>query len=286
MNRGCLIFAHNNRDVDYAKLALLSGSLAKKNLGLPVSIVTDESTIDWMIESNIFSDVETTFDQIITIDRPGSDNKRILYDGSDKKIIPFINSTRSNAYELSPYDQTLLIDSDFLIFSNRLNQYWDVDSSVKISYAANDINSTDRLGYHDKYISDTGIHLFWATTVMFNKDENSKIFFDLVDIIKTNYSYFADLYMFNSKQYRNDISFSIAKHILSGFETDTITSLPPLLTVLDKDILNSVDKNKLIFLISTANTDSYVAAAIKDTDVHIMNKQSILRNFDGLMELV
>ena len=285
MTRGSLIFAHNNRDVDYAKLALLSGSLAKKNLSLPVSIVTDESTIEWMKQSNIFSTVENTFDKIIITNRPTTENKRVLHDGTDKKIIPFINSTRSDAYALTPYDQTLLLDSDFLIFSNRLNQYWDVNSSVKVSYAANDINSVDRLGYHDKYISDTGIRLFWATTVMFNKDENSKLFFDLVDTIKTNYSYFADLYMFNPKQYRNDISFSIAQHIMSGFETDTVTSLPALLTAIDKDILESVEKNKLTFLIS-ADNNSYIAATIKNTDIHIMNKQSILRNYDKLMELV
>jgi len=285
MTRGCLIFAHNNRDVDYAKLALLSGSLAKKNLGLPVSLITDESTISWMKESKIFSNVENTFDKLILVERPNTENKRILHDGTDKKIIPFINSTRADAYNLSPYDQTLLLDSDFLIFSDRLNQYWDVESSVKVSYAANDINSKDRLGYHDKYVSDTGIKLFWATTVMFNKDENSKLFFDLVDTVKTNYSYFADLYMFNPTQYRNDISFSIAQHIMSGFETDIITSLPPLLTTIDKDILESVDQNKLTFLIA-AESNSYVAAAIKDTDIHIMNKQSILRNYNSLMELV
>jgi len=286
MKKGCLIFAHNNRDIDYAKLALLSGSLAKKNLNVPVSLVTDQSTVDWMTESKIIDRANNTFERIIVIDRPKTDNQRILHDGFEKKVIPFVNSSRSNAYDLSPYDKTLLIDSDFLIFSNRLNQYWDTAESVKLAPAANDINSTDRLGYHDKFISDTGIHLYWATTVMFNKDLYSKLFFDLVETIKSNYKYFADLYMFNPKQYRNDIAFSIAKHILSGFQTDTLNSLPSLLTVIDKDILYSVDGKKLTFLISAMKAELQIATAIQDTDVHIMNKQSIIRNFDNLMELV
>ena len=32
MKKGCLIFAHNNRQIDYSLLALISGGLAKKNL--------------------------------------------------------------------------------------------------------------------------------------------------------------------------------------------------------------------------------------------------------------
>lgn len=285
MKKGCLIFAHNNRDIDYAKLALLSGALAKKNLNVPVSLVTDQSTLDWMTESKIIDTANVTFEHIIVIDRPNTDNQRVLHDGFEKKVIPFVNSSRSSAYDLSPYDKTLLIDSDFLIFSNRLSQYWDTDESVKLAPAANDIHSADRLGYHDKFISDTGIHLYWATTVMFNKDANSKLFFDLVYAIKSNYKYFADLYMFNSKQFRNDIAFSIAKHILSGFQTTTLNSLPSLLTVIDKDILYSVEGKKLTFLISSMRADSQIATAIQNTDVHIMNKQSIIRNFDNLMEL-
>jgi hypothetical protein len=285
MKKGCLIFAHNNRDIDYAKLALLSGALAKKNLNVPVSLVTDQSTLDWMTESKIVDAANVTFEHIIVIDRPTTDNQRVLHDGFEKKVIPFVNSSRSSAYDLSPYDKTLLIDSDFLIFSNRLTQYWDTDESVKLAPAANDIHSADRLGYHDKFISDTGIHLYWATTVMFNRDANSKLFFDLVYAIKSNYKYFADLYMFNSKQFRNDIAFSIAKHILSGFQTNTLNSLPSLLTVIDKDILYSVEGKKLTFLISSMRADSQIATAIQNTDVHIMNKQSIIRNFDNLMEL-
>jgi hypothetical protein len=48
MTCGVLIFAHNNRDVDYALMAMVAGGLAKKNLNVPVSLVTDLSTVEWM----------------------------------------------------------------------------------------------------------------------------------------------------------------------------------------------------------------------------------------------
>ena len=36
MTRGVLIFAHNNRDVDYALMSIVSGQLAAKYLQVPV----------------------------------------------------------------------------------------------------------------------------------------------------------------------------------------------------------------------------------------------------------
>ena len=48
MNTGVLIFAHNSRDVDYALTAVISAGLAKKYLKVPVSLVTDSPTLEWM----------------------------------------------------------------------------------------------------------------------------------------------------------------------------------------------------------------------------------------------
>jgi len=286
MTRGALIFAHNNRDIDYAYMAMLAARLAKKNLGIPVSLVTDPSTLEWAKISNNYEQLVSTFDKIIEVDRPITDNMRRLHDGVHFKNIPFVNANRANVYELTPYDQTLLMDSDFLIFSNRLSSYWDVDADVMIAKNMLDIYDQKRLGYHDKYVSDTGVHLYWATTVMFKKTPYSKMFFELVNVIRQNYQYYADLFRFDTTQYRNDISFSVAKHILDGFETTTNESLPPILTVLDKDVLHSVDATgKLIILASPHSDNNYYAAAVRGLDIHVMNKQSIIRHSEKLMEL-
>lgn len=287
MKKGILIFAHNNRNVDYALMSIVSASLAKKHLNVPVSLVTDPSTIEWMKESKIFDKAKEVFENIIEVDRPETSNQRKLHDGSNELVVPFVNSNRSLAWELTPYDRTLLIDSDYFIFSDRLGEYWDVDEDVLISRAMNDIYDEKRKGYHDRYISDTGIRLLWATTVMFTKNEKAKTFFELVDHIRENYRYYGDLFQFDTKVYRNDIAFSIADHILNGFETDDSRCLPPVLTTIDKDILYSVDKTgKLTFLVTPMLDATYCAVALRDTDIHIMNKQSITRNIENLLELV
>ena len=286
MKYGILIYAHNSRSVDYALMAVISGGLAKKYLKVPVSLVTDQSTVDWMTESGIIEKATTVFENLIIVDRPTTDNTRRLSDGETSTVVPFLNSNRSSAWDLTPYDRTLLIDGDYLIFSNKLGEYWDVDADVMIGESINDICNNNRLGYHDIYVSDVGVKLYWATTVMFTKNNNSKIFFNTVNFIKENYDYYADIFRFDSRQFRNDIAFSVAKHLLDGFEEVREQHLPPVLTMLDKDMLHDVINNKLILLASPRLDSNFCAISIEDTDVHVMNKQSIYRNKDKLLGLI
>ena len=285
MKRGILIFAHNSREVDYALMSLVSAKFAKANLQVPVSLVVDKFTVEWMQTSNIYDLSQETFDKIIEIEKPVTQNTRVLHDGYNSKTVPFVNSNRASVWDLTPYDRTLLIDSDFLIMSNRLEEYWEVDSSVMLSPSMKDVRG-DRKGILDSWVSETGMPLYWATTVMFTKNNESKIFFDLVDVIRTNYNYFADLFRFNPKQYRNDITFSIAKHMLNGFDNGT-ENLPPILTLLDKDLIHSIDKNQLrVYLNDSMSEDLVVISSIKDLDVHVMNKQSIIRNAKEFLEIL
>ncbi len=286
MTRGIVIFSYSNRDIDYSLLALISGGLAKKNLNLPISLITDPSTIAWMKESNTYSIALTLFDHIIVSERPDINNKRVIFDGINSKIVPFLNSNRSSIYNLTPYDQTLLIDSDLLIMSDRLNSYWEIDNDLMMVDSMKDIRG-DRYGVLDKWVSDTGVKMYWATAVMFKKNERTKTFFDLVDHIRENYLFYADLYRFETRIYRNDIAFSIAKHIMDGFLHSEYDTLPPQLTVFDKDDLIDIRNDNLIFLIRDTDFENdFFVANLKRQDVHVMNKQSIIRNKDKLMKLI
>lgn len=284
MNNGVVIFAHNSNKLDYALLSVISGGLARKHLTVPVSLITDSSTVNWMKTADYYSEAIRIFDKIIVTDIPVTQNKRILNDGHSSQLIPFINSNRHSVWELTPYDTTLLIDSDYLIFSDNLNNFWNSHHSVLISQGMNDIKG-DRIGKLDQQISETGIKMFWATTVMFKKDQYSKSFFQLVDYIKTHYAFYADLFGFNPAQYRNDISFSIAKHIMNGFVEILDDTLPQILTILDKDVLHSVDNSSKITLL-LSDRDDFIPATIKDTDVHILNKQSIIKHNKDFLKLI
>lgn len=286
MNKGVILFAHNSKEVDYSLLALISGGLAKKNLDLPVSLVTDASTINWMKESEIYSLAESVFDQIIETQRPREFNHRILRDGNQKSNIPFINQNRSSAWHLSPYDKTLLIDTDYLIFDNVFQHYWNLDNPFMISESIKLING--KSGISDQWISDTSSKLYWATTLMFDKTEESKIYFDMVDHIRENYRYYSDIYQYRHEVYRNDISFSISKHVCEGFRENLSNCLPPVLSVIDRDELVDVKSDgRLIFLLNDElSSEKTFLASVSGQNVHVMNKQSIVRNKDKLLELI
>jgi repressor of nif and glnA expression len=64
MTQGILIYAHNTRAVDYALLAVISAGLAKKHLSMPATLVTDDSTISWMKQSQLFEIANTVFENI------------------------------------------------------------------------------------------------------------------------------------------------------------------------------------------------------------------------------
>ena len=286
MTQGILIYAHNTRAVDYALLSVISAGLAKKHLSMPASLVTDDSTVSWMKQSQIFHLAEKVFENIIVADRPITNNQRRLYDGENNSTVPFVNVNRDTAWNLTPYDRTLLIDSDFLIFSDVLNKYWNTDCDLLIGESINDIYSQDRMKYLDRHVSDTGVKLYWATTVMFTKNQNTRLFFDTVNHVKENYRYYADVFRFDHRQFRNDIAFSVSKHILDGYVESNLGTLPPILSALDRDILYEVNDQRLTFLIDHKLDSNYCAASISGVDIHIMNKQSIIRNQQQLLELI
>jgi len=286
MNNGVLIYAHNSRDVDYLDLAIISAQLAKKNLKVPVSLVTDKSTMQWAVESNKMSYVEDIFQHVIFSENFYEYQYRRLHDGKENfKDVLFLNKDRCSAWNLTPYDRTLLIDSDFLIFTSELSNYWNVDQDFLIAASANDFYHESRLEYNDNYISDVSIKMRWATTIMFTKNKNSKLVFDLVEFIRDNYYYFSELYRCRSRTFRNDIAFSIASHILnSNLATDEYF-LPSVSSSFDKDLLIDIKQDKLFFLLSSKFGDTYTLCSKKYQDIHVMNKQSIVRNKDKLLGL-
>lgn len=282
---GVVIYAHNNREIDFSLMAMVSAFQIDKNLSVPVSLITDKHTINWMKESKIYSQSKEIFDQIIEVEVPISNNLRKIIDGNTVKMVPFANANRHTVWEVTPYERTLLVDSDFLVLSDTLNQFWETDSDLLISPSMHDVRG-DRIGVLDKWVSETGIPLFWATTVMFTKNDNTKLFFDLVAHIRDHYDLYARIYRFNPFMYRNDISFSIAKHILDGFLTNKVDYLPPVFTIQDRDTICNVNKTGIKVLIydSLAGKETTIVN-LKNIDIHIMNKQDIVKFSKEFMEI-
>lgn len=279
MSKGILLFAQNNKQIDYSKMAYIAASYAKKNLDVPVSLVTDAGTVRWMKSNNVPTDC---YDKIILTDKDYVDNdqSRRYYDGSlDFKKAEFKNNCRAWAYEFSPYEQTLVIDVDLLIVNDRLKHVWDAESDFMINQISHDIGNR-KLREFDR-VSDHGIDFFWATAFYFKKTEYTKSFFELCQHIVENYDYYRFIYKIFGPLMRNDYVFSIAIHMMGGFSNKlNPPSLPcEIYYTLDRDELVRVDNNKqFLFLVQKeGHLGEYTYAKTSNQNIHIMNKFSINR---------
>lgn len=274
MRNGAVIFAHNNAGIDYTKLAVFSALRVKEYLDIPVSIVTDNPQYLTTQYPN------HPFDQIITISSNEIGSQRLFYDGAmSSRQLEWKNLTRHQVYDLTPYDRTLVLDSDYVICSKNLKLAFERNAPFQIFKHSIDISDwRDTNPYHR--VNEYSIPFYWATVFVFTKDATTQAFFDLVTYIKKNWLYFRTLYSIDQSTFRNDFAFSIAINIMNGkMEGDFALALPGKMCFIeDKDILLELKNDAMKFLLQKENyLGEYTAAKTTGLDVHVMNKPSLLR---------
>jgi hypothetical protein len=241
-----------------------------KHLNLPITVVTDNSAK--------FKDCDL-FDKIIEI----SDNETQLKTFSDginlDSKFPWKNSNRFKCYDLSPYDETLVLDVDYIVNSSFLLNWFNSDKDFLIFKDSIDIVGFKRTDEFE-FINQFSIPFYWATVFYFKKTNFTKTFFNLVEFIKENWDFYRLLYQIKYPLFRNDFAFSIAIHILSGFIPDNFENVIPypMYFSLDKDTLVKDKDNSLTFLIqSDSNQNDLSLIKYNNIDIHVMNKHSLLR---------
>ena len=292
MSRGVVIFGINNTKVDYVQLAVMAAGFVKKNMpGTSVTLITDESSYnDDMFKGKIR--VKHHFDNIILVPSSFKEefpNKRRYSDTRYYSVEDtFRNESRSLAYELSPYDETLLVDSDFLICNNVLSTVWGCEEEIMMNSKATSLLHAPLEG--DEFrLNPFGIRMYWATVIYFKKGEKAKLLFDLVEHIRENWDFYKLTYDFPGHLYRNDYAFSIAIHILNGFveSDDFVSPLPDntILTALDTDQFFRIrSPSDLSFFVNDKKENwKFYANRIKGLNVHCMNKLSLINNMEDIM---
>ena len=284
MTKGVLLFAQNNPSIDYVKQSIFCAKKIKKHLKLPVALATDN--IDYL--KTAFPFYSSYIDTVIELDYEQNDQKRKFYDGTmSNRTLSWKNQQRSNCYFLTPYDETIVMDTDVVICNNQLLHSFDYNQDFLLYKISKDINSERTDPRQFERISDRSIDMFWATVFYFKKTEFTKFFFDLVSHVKENWHYYRLIYQIPQKNYRNDFSFSIAIHILNGFQkSDWPKSLPGNLWYsTDRDVCINMDREKFTFLLDKKDWPGhYTVGSIKDANIHIMNKFSLNRLVDKEFE--
>ena len=261
MTQGFLLFAHDNEQISYGLLAAWQAQRISKWLNKPVSLVADEQTI-----SNLGTLVKM-FDKIIVSNSLTTQQKN--YNGQK---LTFNNVDRCMAWDLTPYQETVIIDTDIVIQSNRLNTVWGHEDDILVCRNSNDVFGRKFVGFDN--ISNYGIKFFWATEFYFKKNEQSKVFFDTCLRIKQQYNWYAHIYDITAKYMRNDHIWSIALHELGGrTNSNWVTELPfNLYFSIDSDSIISMDNDTVIL------HGNNKIRKVQGCDLHAMNKQSLIEH--------
>lgn len=285
--KGICIFAYNNEQIDYIKLSIICSLLCKKNLGLPVALITDSGT-EGYLETFNKSLIDACFDYIITKDHNYDPNKRIHKDSPWHEFVaPFYNYNKSDIFNISPFNQTLLLDSDYLVLTDNLLKLFDQDIHIACFEHSKTIGN-ENVKPLEIFLHDTGIKMLWSTVIYFDKQVNNKLFFDVWGHVRDNYEYYQLLYGFPKGIYRTDYAISIANHILGGRNGSKFIYTPTqqyMYTSYQEDDLCKVGENSLLFLKNDPKKNWLdIAVNWKNKDVHVMNKRAILRNYETFLD--
>lgn len=268
MSQGVLLFAFNSPKYNYYKMANHTRKRVEHFLKLPVTLVTDEDSMP--------DEEYDLWDKVIKV-TPDKNNFR------DWGM--WINKGRYMAYELSPYDDTILLDVDYIINSDKLLKLFEVDTDF---CCHNKTNFLMHPGSPQELLSAYSYETLWATVVMFRKSKRAKQIFECLEMVQKNYDHYANIHSFIAGVYRNDYALTLAVRISNGHATVPSDFIKWDLVHVGKNTQvykNTDDEFNTEYTVMFDNWQrgkirkEYIT--IKDMDFHVMNKDLYVEMING-----
>jgi hypothetical protein len=243
MTTGALIFARNNEQIDYKAMAEWSAKNIQRHLGIPTHIVTDDS-------------------------HPASNARHF----TDVGNVTWHNLNRMDAYRLSPWDRTLVLDADYVVASNQLACVLESGQDFLAHRWAYDVTGcNDFSGLN--WFGDVRMPMWWATVMIFNRSQTAKMIFDCMRMIRDNWTHYRNIYKNSAHAYRNDHALSIALGIVNG-HTLNHYSIPWQLASLTPDHgLTQTDQDR--YRVDFVNSTGQSRWIELNQDFHAMGKQQL-----------
>ena len=267
MSRGALLFAFNSPKYNYYSMAEATAKRINHFLNLPVTIVTDNDSLPEKSNYKFDNTILTT---------PDKTNKR------DWGM--WINKGRYQAYEFSPYDETLLLDTDYMVNSSKLSMTFDMPTD----FCCHDTTSfLMHPGVPQEVLSSYSYKTLWATAVMFRKTKRAEQIFNCLGMVQKNFDHYATLHGFVAGTFRNDYGLTLALRIANGHTSRKEDIIPWSLVHVGKNTSvyrNNDDEFNTEYTVMFDNWQRGKIrkeyTIVKDTDFHVMNKE----NFMDLIE--
>jgi hypothetical protein len=258
MTVGALLFAFNNEHIDYVAMSNWSAKNIHRHLGIPVCLVTDKEPAHPHV-----------FDRVV-IASPIDAGQRYFSD-YDTTVI-WHNTNRMDAYKLSPWDQTLVLDADYVVASDHLLTVLASGQDFLCYRWAQDVTGLQT--FEDlNYFGNHRMPMWWATVMMFRRSTAAELLFDSMQMIRDNWTHYRNLYKNPNPTYRNDHALSIALNTLNG-HTLQVDGIPGTLASLTPDHrLTQLDADS--YRVDFLTPDKKPRWITVTKDFHAMGKQQL-----------
>ena len=199
MTKGIVVLAQNNETDNYVEQACLLAMSLKLHNDTNISVVTND------IVPDEYADL---FDQIITI--PFTDSATT----SEWKV-----ENRWKLYHASPYDETIVMDTDMLVLQN-IDTWWKFLSNYEMFFTSNVLNyrgSSADTSYYRKTFIDSNLPNLFSGLHYFKKCEFAQKFYSWLELVVNNWEAFYEIQLLAASRPKHmsiDVCAAIVTRIL------------------------------------------------------------------------
>jgi hypothetical protein len=177
-----------------------------------------------------------------------------------------------DAYRLSPWDRTLVLDADYVVATDQLRGVIDCDQDFLAHRWAYDVTGCNDFGGLN-YFGDVRMPQWWATVMVFNRSRQAELIFDTMTMIRDNWSHYKQIYKNSSPTYRNDHALSIALLVVNGHTLNHAGIPWRLASLTPEHRLTQLDQDR--YRVDFANTQGQSRWMELRQDFHAMGKQQL-----------
>ena len=183
------------------------------------------------------------------------------------------NLARSSVYDLTPFETTVVIDSDYMVFDNCLMSLFDSDQPVLVHKNYFNVLHCESTNLQ---VGTSYLPMLWATVLKFEKpDENVRQMFKSWKQVIKNYRYYAVMWRLNRKMIRNDHALTIALAQTLNFGPNDHCVIPYDIVTCPQDmIVEEINTDHIVM------KDQHGVCKITQS-CHILNKESLVEAITG-----
>jgi hypothetical protein len=187
--------------------------------------------------------------------------------------VPWKNLNRYRADEVTPYQETVLLDADYVVCSDQLATVFGCSQDLLSMRYAHDV--TGRRDYRDlNWFGKAHMPSAWATVMYWKQSKTAELIFGMMGMIQQHWQHYKNIYGIADRRFRNDYALAIASNTVMG-HVGHWPSLPWSMATVEADCkLSQIDHDR--FEIHYQDQQNKLRKNIlHGVDFHAMHKRQL-----------